>query len=71
MPDGVTGQKLARTLQANRPDLKVIFSSGYECEDLDDCENLLDSHSNFLKKPYRLDSLARMVRESLETEKAA
>lgn len=71
MPDGVTGQKLARTLQADRPDLKVIFSSGYECEDLEDCENLVDPHANFLKKPYPLGSLARMIRESLETEQAA
>jgi two-component system, cell cycle sensor histidine kinase and response regulator CckA len=72
MPNGFTGQKLARRLQFDRPDLKVIFSSGYDCEDFAESEgDYLDPDSNFLQKPYRLSSLAQMIRESIETEKAA
>jgi CheY-like chemotaxis protein len=72
MPGGFTGQKLARRLQLDRPDLKVIYSSGSDYEgftESDDAPGPLDS--NFLQKPYRLSSLAGMVRASLEKEKAA
>jgi CheY-like chemotaxis protein len=62
MPDGFTGQKLARRLRCDRPDLKVIFSSE---------NDYLDPESNFLHKPYRLGSLSQMIRESLETRKVA
>ena len=66
MPNGFTGQKLARQLQFDRPELKVIFSSGYDCEDFAESESdRLDPDSNFLKKPYPLSSLAQMIRESL------
>ena len=65
MPGEFTGQKLARRLQCDRPDLKVIFSSGYDCEDFAESESdRLDPDSNFLKKPYPLSSLAQMIRES-------
>ncbi|MEY2518721.1 MAG: two-component system, cell cycle sensor histidine kinase and response regulator CckA [Verrucomicrobiota bacterium] len=71
MPGGFTGQKLARRLQFDRPDLKVIYSSGYDCEVFKESESdPLDPDSNFLQKPYPLGSLAHMIRESLETEKA-
>ena len=72
MPGGFTGQKLARRLQLDRPDLKVIYSSGSDYEVFTESEGApgpLDS--NFLQKPYQLSSLAQMIRESLETEKAA
>ena len=72
MPNGFTGQKLARRLQCDRPDLKVIFSSGYAREDFAESESdLLDPDSNFLQKPYSLSSLAQMIRESLPAEKVA
>jgi CheY-like chemotaxis protein len=72
MPNGFTGQKLARRLQFDRPDLKVIFSSGYDYEDFAESESdYLDPDSNFLQKPYRLSSLSQMIRESLETENVA
>jgi CheY-like chemotaxis protein len=71
MPGGFTGQKLARRLQFDRPSLKVIYSSGYDCEAFTESESdPLDPAADFLQKPYRLGSLAEMIRESLETEKA-
>ena len=70
MPDGFTGRQLAQRLQVDRPDLKVIFSSGYSC-DLVGGSDLLDANSNFLQKPYRLSNLVEMIRHSLDAEKAA
>jgi len=72
MPNGFTGQRLARRFQVDRPDLKVIFSSGYDCEDFADNEGeRLVPDSNFLRKPYRLSSLVQMIGESLRVKKAA
>jgi CheY-like chemotaxis protein len=70
LPDGFTGQQLAQRLQADRPDLKVIFSSGYDREAFTQ-DNLLKTGINFLQKPYPLGSLTPMIRHSLDTEQAA
>ena len=70
MPNGLTGQQLAQRLQRDRPDLKVIFSSGHDREVLAE-SGPLGPRSNFLQKPYRLSSLAQMIRESLTLETAA
>jgi signal transduction histidine kinase/CheY-like chemotaxis protein len=65
MPHGVSGQELARQLQADRPSLKVIYSSGYSC-DLFGENSFLNPDTNFLQKPYRLNSLAEMIRQCLD-----
>ena len=65
MPHGVSGQELARQLQADRPALKVIYSSGYSC-DLFGENSFLQPGTNFLQKPYRLNSLAEMMRQCLD-----
>src|SRR5450432_3163422 len=66
MPHGVSGQALAQQLQADRPSLKVVYSSGYSC-DLFGSDSFLNPATNFLQKPYRLDSLAEMIRRCLES----
>jgi CheY-like chemotaxis protein len=72
MPNGLAGQQLARRLQLDRPELKIIFTSGYDREVFTETgSGLLDPASNFLQKPYRLSRLAEMIRESLTLETAA
>lgn len=51
MPRSVNGHQLVQRLQAEQPDLKAIFVSGYA----------LDEDTNFLQKPYRLQNLVDMV----------
>jgi two-component system cell cycle sensor histidine kinase/response regulator CckA len=70
LPDGFTGQQLAQRLQVDCPDLRVIFSSGYDPQVFTD-RDLLKAEINFLQKPYRLSSLTQMVRQSLDAEQAA
>jgi len=56
---------LAESLLANKPRLKVIFTSGYNVEDLGgdlDHKNGL----NFLQKPYSRFTLAKAVRDCLD-----
>ncbi len=70
MPHGVSGQELARSLQAERPNLKVIYSSGYSCDLFGD-SSFLNPQTNFLQKPYRLSSLAEMIRHCLDERASA
>jgi len=65
MPDEMTGLELSEKLRAERPGLKVLFSSGYNPEM---AEDVLKSQSgfSFLHKPYQPKTLARMVREILD-----
>jgi DNA-binding NtrC family response regulator len=65
MPGDIHGIRLARTLTAQRPDMKVVLMSGYNPEqfDLD-----LDPAWRFLHKPFRPATLLSMVGESLGRE---
>jgi len=64
MPDGVSGRELASRIQAERADLKILFTSGYSLDAVDPDINT-DQLKNFLQKPYNPDTLAKAVRECL------
>ncbi len=70
MPEGVSGQELARQLQRDQPGLRVIFSSGYS-RDLFGKNSFLNPDTNFLQKPYRLNILAEMIRHCLDRPASA
>lgn len=67
MPGGVSGWQLARRLTAAKPDLKVIFTSGYSAElmtqEFEDCPE-----HQFLAKPFLTEKLARTVAIALGQE---
>jgi signal transduction histidine kinase/DNA-binding response OmpR family regulator len=69
MPGGLNGHQLVQRLQADRPDLKAIFVSGYSCDLFGD-ETFLDETTDFLQKPYRLKNLADMVHDCLARDPA-
>lgn len=64
MPEGMTGLELTEQLQALKPDLKVIISSGYSAEivhgGVTDKPGIV-----YLPKPYELETLAAVVRNQL------
>jgi two-component system cell cycle sensor histidine kinase/response regulator CckA len=62
MPE-VDGPTLARELQSDKPDLRVIFISGYTEEKLKD---YMGENIWFLPKPFSLKQLAARVKEVLE-----
>jgi len=67
MPGGLNGRELAERLLADKPSLKVIFSSGYGAETLG--KNFkLDPKLNFLQKPYLPQTLSRIIRHRLDEE---
>jgi PAS domain S-box-containing protein len=65
MPGGLNGIELAAQLLAQAPALKVIYTSGYSThlatEDL-----RLEEGVNFLSKPYALNRLTHIIRNSLD-----
>jgi DNA-binding NtrC family response regulator len=65
MPDGITGRDLVEKLQAKRPGLKFIYTSGYSPNGTKERESLLEG-INFLQKPYGPRKLLEAVRERLD-----
>jgi len=65
MPDGITGRDLVEKLQAKRPGLKFIYTSGYSPNGTKEGESLLEG-INFLQKPYGPRKLLEAVRERLD-----
>jgi len=67
MPGGMNGRQLADEARKRRPDLKVLFTSGYT-------ENAIVHHGRLdpgvllLAKPYRKQQLAQMIRIALDGE---
>jgi PAS domain S-box-containing protein len=65
MPEGMTGRELAVQLKKRKPELKVIYSSGYSPDS--NGRDLLQHDTVFLAKPYLPPQLARTVRQSLDS----
>jgi two-component system cell cycle sensor histidine kinase/response regulator CckA len=63
---GLSGPALAERLAAERPETRVLFTSGY-------ADNMLTKHGatgsdySFLEKPFTRDELVRKVREILDS----
>ena len=63
---GLSGPELAARLQAERPDLKVLYMSGYTGGALQHTAALASGHA-FLQKPFTPIALAQAVRQVLDT----
>ena len=68
MPE-VNGRRLAELARERRPDLKVLFTTGYT-RDAVVHNGVLDTGVALLPKPFTVEQLARKVREVLQAEKA-
>ncbi|CAN5175966.1 hypothetical protein BH11PSE4_BH11PSE4_33090 [soil metagenome] len=67
MPGGMNGRQLADAVMQRRPQLKVLYTSGYT-ENAIVHHGRLDSNVLLLTKPYRKSELARMVRIALTSD---
>ncbi len=64
MPGGMTGDELAREARNLRPDMSVLFTSGYSEPGLTETDGIIGSQ--WLRKPYTARELASKVRELLD-----
>ena len=64
MPGGMTGDELAEIVRRERPEIKVLFTSGYAEPEIAGRE--LAAAGSWLKKPYTARELAERLRELLD-----
>jgi DNA-binding NtrC family response regulator len=63
MPE-LGGRELAEALARKRPDLKVLYISGYTNAEVGR-RGVLDTETAFIQKPFTAEQLMRKVRETL------
>ena len=64
MMPGMSGSELSRKLRQSRPDIKVLYISGYANE-VAELENLSGVTEAFLQKPFSMSDLALKIRSLL------
>jgi PAS domain S-box-containing protein len=62
---GMNGKQLAKQISAIKPDVKVLFMSGYSANEVSE-RGRLEQKTAFIAKPFTRDELARKVRDILE-----
>jgi CheY-like chemotaxis protein len=66
---GMNGRQLAEYARGRRPDLKILFVSGY-AENVAARTSLLSAGMDIISKPFTVDALALKVNEMLRGESA-
>jgi len=66
LPKGISGVMLAEKFQAEKPSLKILYSSGHNAEVVKSKFGLPED-INFLQKPFQPNSLGRAVQNALNT----
>ena len=65
MPGGMGGTELAERLTEERPEMRVLFTSGYSADE-ETKRAVAKTRGAFLQKPFVLDRLAQTVRDLLD-----
>ena len=66
LPGGMNGRQVADAARASRPDLKVLFVTGY-AENAAVGNGLLDAGMEVITKPFSMAALGNKVREMIES----
>ena len=66
---GLRGPEVAARVSATRPEIKVLYMSGYADEALLGVAAF--DESALIEKPFAVDALARRVREALDSRPAS
>ncbi len=66
----MSGSELARNISGTRPEIKVLYMSGYRDRDIVERGGELASDLWFLEKPFTPDALLQRIRQVLIDENA-
>jgi CheY-like chemotaxis protein len=69
LPKRMSGRDLARLAQAHQPDLKVIYTSGYN-ENVVVHGGVIDEGVTLLRKPYFKSDLSAAIEQAIESDAA-
>jgi CheY-like chemotaxis protein len=64
---GMSGRQLADRVRAKRPDIKVLYTTGYTPNAIVH-NGVLDPGASLLTKPFSIEDLAAKVRKLLDEE---
>jgi PAS domain S-box-containing protein len=64
---GMSGKELSESLQSMRPEMKVLYMSGYT-ENVIMQKGLLPADIHYIQKPFSLKALASKVRETIQMQ---
>ncbi|MBI5387637.1 MAG: response regulator [Verrucomicrobia bacterium] len=67
MPHGLSGLEIAERMKKDKPDLRIVLSTGYSM-DVEIEASPLYATARILNKPYPIETLAQTVRECLDEE---
>ena len=67
MPGGTSGYELARIVRARWPAVKIVLTSGFPENKINDDSDANGRHLRLLSKPYRRDDLGRVIRDVLDS----
>ena len=70
LPGGTNGAELARQARKRRPDLKVLYTSGYTDNAIIH-KGVLDEDAEIINKPFRKAALGRKIRGILDRDRGA
>ncbi len=62
---GISGVEFSKEVEMQKPDIKIIFMSGYVDNKLN-VTGIAESSHPFLKKPFGSEALVRLVRQALD-----
>jgi CheY-like chemotaxis protein len=65
MPENLNGIDLGHRLLADKPSLRVIYTSGYT-GNLDGRHDTLAEGVNFIRKPFKPEAIAEIIRKNLD-----
>jgi two-component system cell cycle sensor histidine kinase/response regulator CckA len=66
LPDGLSGDELARQMRDQKAGLKVLYTSGYSLE-ITGQDSPLREGFNYLQKPFQPQTLAQTIRQCLDS----
>ncbi len=64
----INGPEMIKEIVIIKPDIKVVFMSGYAEDQIlhDEIFDILHSHIPFIKKPFTYEEIGQIIRQSLD-----